>query len=137
MLHRLLVSMAALAVLGCGARIDVEDGASDTGEVTERAACDACRGDWGRHGLSQVESCNCRTEDSGRACGAATECEGQCLADAATELVTEEGPPRVGFLIGQCSEFRTSFGCHTWLSNGNGLGTPVLLDEVTTLRCLD
>jgi hypothetical protein len=107
------------------------------GEGPARAACRACRGDWGRHGLSPIEGCNCRTEDFGASCADSSECEGQCLADAPGQMVVEPGPPRRGFFVGQCSEFRASFGCHSVLSDGFNLGEPVLLDEGVPMRCLD
>jgi hypothetical protein len=106
-------------------------------EAVDRASCQACRGDWGKHGLSPVESCNCRARDFGKECRDSAECEGECLADTPAEIVTNAGPPRLGFFVGQCSEFRTSFGCHAVLANGFNLGEPVMLDEGSTLRCLD
>lgn len=156
---RHIVTLTLLFSVDCGGRIDVEQeetppiddseplpdlGAGAPSQTKAKveedpahAACRVCRGDWGRHGLSGVEDCNCRTEDFGASCADDSECEGQCLADAPGELVVEQGPPRRGFFVGQCSEFRASFGCHAVLSNGFNLGEPVLLDEGAPMRCID
>src|SRR4051812_46994621 len=42
--------------------------------------CKACRGEWGRHGLAEAESCNCHTNDGGKRCRDGTECQGMCIA---------------------------------------------------------
>jgi hypothetical protein len=162
---RFVFSLSLLLTVSCGGRIDVDpeaspptsgaEGGSDSesspsvdfdapprtkkqvDEASARAACRACRGDWGRHGLSPEEGCNCRTEDFGASCADNSECEGQCLADAPGEMMVDPGPPRRGFFVGQCSEFRASFGCHAVLADGFNLGEPVLLDEGVPMRCLD
>jgi hypothetical protein len=157
---RLVVSLSLILTASCGGRIDVEQEPSppvdetvsapdfDAGapaqtksqtddDAAARAVCRACRGDWGRHGLSPVEGCNCRTEDFGASCADDSECEGQCLADEPGELVVDAGPPRRGHWVGQCSEFHASFGCHSVLSNGYNLGEPVLMDEGIPMRCTD
>jgi hypothetical protein len=130
--------------LACGGRFDLQtDRPEPTGEAgaaaeqTPELACKACRGDWGAHGLSPVPGCNCRTADSGRACRDSSQCEGQCLADTPAAVVTSPGPPRLGYPVGACSEFQTSFGCHAVLSNGIALGEPLNLEEPITQRCWD
>lgn len=87
--------------------------------------------------MSPVEGCNCRTADFGASCADDSECEGQCLADTPGELVVDAGPPRRGYWVGQCSEFRASFGCHSVLANGYNLGEPVLMDEGIPMLCID
>jgi hypothetical protein len=146
-------------MISCGGRIDVEQEPSpptDDGAITPkldadapaqtksqmaddaaRQAARACRGDWGRHGLSPVEGCNCRSTDFGTPCADNAECDGQCLADAPSEIVVDEGPPRRGYWVGQCSEFVASFGCHSVLADGYNLGAPLLLDQGVPMRCLD
>lgn len=138
----LLISVAGAAA--CGGRFDVEadalgsaGGAGAPADADPRLACEACHGDWGAHGLSPVEGCNCRTSDAGRTCRDSSACEGQCLADTPNAVVTDVGPPRLGYPQGACSEFRTSFGCHVVLSNGIALGEPINLDEPLTQRCWD
>ncbi len=69
--------------------------------VAAQAACRACKGVWGRHGLAQMEGCNCRTKDAGRVCHGG-DCEGACLFRE-----TVDGKPE-----GRCSELKTSLGCH-------------------------
>ncbi len=114
---------------------------SDTGTTdgpdveAEKAACEACNGEWGRHGLSPFESCNCRTSDFGKACQGSEQCEGQCLADGEPEqVVTDPGPPAKGYFVGQCSEFEVSYGCHQVLSYSED---PVPLDEPPPMLCWD
>jgi hypothetical protein len=65
------------------------------------SACRACKGQWGRHGLSQMEGCICRTKDAGRVCHGG-DCEGACLLHA-----TVDGKPQ-----GRCAELKTTLGCH-------------------------
>jgi hypothetical protein len=63
-------------------------------------ACRACKGEWGAHGLSQMEGCICRTKDAGRICHGG-DCEGACLYRE-----TVDGKPQ-----GRCAELRTTLGC--------------------------
>src|SRR5688572_22534815 len=86
--------------------------------VDPRAACKACSGEYRRHGLLPEESCNCRTRDHGKRCRDGRECEGQCLADRPQLEITSKGPPQLGFFVGTCSEFVTTFGCHRIIQNG-------------------
>lgn len=89
----------------------------DPDRATARAACDACRGTWGPHGMLGLESCDCPTPDAGRPCLAGADCVGICLATG-WERVTDEpdagcrtGQARMR-LVGRCSARTSNFGCH-------------------------
>jgi hypothetical protein len=99
--------------------------------------CHACNGTWGPHGLSQKESCLCRTRDFGKVCKDGLECEGECVAvDGQTE-VTDPGPPARGYFLGKCSEFDMVYGCNKLLMDGTKPHGPVRLDEPLTEMCVD
>jgi len=98
-------------------------------------ACRACNGKWAVHGLAQTPSCLCRTHDVGRRCRGKDECEGDCLGDAGEREVTQPGPPPLGFWVGRCSEFHTTFGCHVFLAPR--VGEPVRLDVPAEQLCAD
>ncbi|MDP3277192.1 MAG: hypothetical protein Q8Q09_18530 [Deltaproteobacteria bacterium] len=92
------------------------------------AACTACRGQWGRHGMAQREGCLCRTEDEGNLCEDAGDCEGRCLATGARVVVPEVRCPRgtrgcvprpaLRRAVGRCSGYRTTFGCRAIIGEG-------------------
>jgi hypothetical protein len=94
-----------------------------------RAECDACHGDWGRHGMLGLEGCLCRMADAGRECEDARDCEGECVATG-HRIVRQGHPPRrlangtipvaetLVVAVGRCSEFRAQFGCHAYVPEG-------------------
>ena len=84
------------ALLSRSTRIRVTNPARDAA----LAACRACKGEWGRLGLSPREGCNCRTKDAGRICHGG-DCEGACLYRE-----TVDGKPQ-----GRCAERHTTLGC--------------------------
>lgn len=98
-----------------------------------RAACRACSGDWGAHGITGYEGCNCRMRDAGKECRDGTDCQGECLFDH-----TEEVRPaarhcsrgacavtmRAVRLVGRCATFRTTFGCHSYIPDGESKRPP-------------
>lgn len=47
--------------------------------VAAKAACEKCKGVWGRFGVNKYESCNCQTADAGKECRDGNECEGECI----------------------------------------------------------
>jgi hypothetical protein len=112
-------------------------GGGAEGEAMARRACDQCHGDWGVQGFNPAPSCNCRTTDVGRVCLDGSECQGQCLSSPASQVVTSAGPPRLGYYIGECSEFEHSYGCHIALQNGVNTGAPLDLDEAPPTLCID
>jgi hypothetical protein len=101
------------------------------------AECRSCKGEWGVHGLLQVEDCLCRTRDAGQRCRDGLECEGECLLQAGAVEVVEQGPPRRGFFVGKCSEFDRMFGCHLLLMDGTVARGPTALDEAPGEVCID
>ena len=103
-----------------------------------RQACDACRGDWDRHGIAEVEGCICRTKDAGKTCRDGADCEGQCLvADDAHFEVAGAGPPPRGHYVGKCSEFETTFGCFRMLDRGARAKGPLPAEEAARHICVD
>jgi hypothetical protein len=98
--------------------------------------CKACNGEWGVHGLLQVESCLCRTHDSGKVCHDGLECEGECVVEDGKLQVIEPGPPRRGYFLGRCSEFDHVFGCNKLLMDGTGT-QPISLEEPPGEVCVD
>jgi hypothetical protein len=101
-------------------------------------ACKACNGQWGRHGLANVEGCLCRTKDAGKVCKTTKDCESQCVArDQPDTEIVEKGPPAKGFFLGQCHEFATYFGCGRLLRDKVTAGAPVLLGEPPLKICVD
>jgi len=103
-----------------------------------REACAACNGSWGRHGLSEVESCLCRTKDGGRPCRDGADCEGLCLVgdDAKLEVV-DPGPPARGFFVGRCSEYEGVFGCLRVISRGVRDRGPQPAERAVDEMCID
>ena len=71
--------------------------------------CEECNGDWGKHGLAQVEGCICRTKDHGKPCKDGNDCQGTCLKK-------EKDPKKEDEFT--CSEFVTTFGCYSYLPKG-------------------
>ena len=102
------------------------------------AECRACNGVWGRHGLAQTESCNCRTRDAGKVCRHGSECESACVAkEIPDQEVVEPGPPARGFFLGQCAEFVTPFGCARFIDKTGDPKALVPLDEPPMKICVD
>jgi hypothetical protein len=111
------------------------------GNTTERPqtkeACDACRGEWKRHGLADVEVCRCRTKDGGKTCRDGKECEGQCIAQDEDFVVADKGPPPRGHYKGKCSEFDTTFGCMRVVPEGASKRGPLPADDAADNICID
>ena len=102
---------------------------------TTEDGCRACNGVWGPHGIEPTPRCVCRTKDAGRTCRGKDDCEGDCIGDLGEREVTQPGPPPLGFRVGHCSEMRTTFGCHVFLSAKSA--APVRLDEEPAKLCVD
>ena len=111
------------------------------GEPATEAGCSACGGEWAAHGLLGAQqgtmSCLCPTPDGGKRCRDGVECQGECLTDGADHEVTAAGPPPVGFFVGKCSRFRTTYGCHRVIASGALQAGPVSLDQPPTEICAD
>lgn len=104
---------------------------------TTKQSCDSCKGVWTKHGLSDVETCVCRTKDAAKVCRDGDDCEGDCLADENGFEVTEPGPPAKGFWKGHCSEFDTTFGCHRTIARGARSRGPQVEDDAAATICVD
>jgi hypothetical protein len=136
--------LATLAAAGCRkaapppARPDSEAKALVTAERPKtKEACEACQGRWGIHGLAEVETCICKTRDSGRSCRDGADCEGQCLAESGGFVVVDKGPPAKGYFRGRCSEFDTTFGCHHMIPEGASKKGPQIADDAAEQICID
>ena len=81
-------------------------------EETGRESCEAANGVWQVWGISECPSCNLRTSDSGVPCTDSRECEGECITDLFPDALCD------GVVAGQCSEFRTPFGCFCFMHEG-------------------
>jgi hypothetical protein len=103
-----------------------------------KQACDACGGNWAKHGISETEGCICKTHDAGKICRDGTECEGQCLVafDAKLEVAVPGPPPR-GFYVGRCSEYETTFGCNKMIPSGIRPRGPQLAEDAAPEICID
>jgi len=100
--------------------------------------CKACNGLWGKHGIAQSESCNCRTTDAGKRCKDGAECQGLCVtADDPEREVTDAGPPPRGYFVGRCSETVVVYGCFKPLDKGAAANGPVSLAEPPPSICAD
>jgi hypothetical protein len=102
-----------------------------------KEGCDACRGEWKRHGLGDVEVCRCRTKDSGKTCRDGADCEGQCIAQDTDFVVADKGPPPKGHYTGKCSEFDTTFGCMRVIPEGASKRGPLPADDAADNICID
>ncbi len=142
----ILCGIALLATLAVGCRKSAPPPALPDSEAKALAAADrprtkeacvSCQGRWGIHGLAEVETCICKTRDSGRSCRDGADCEGQCLAEAGGFVVVEKGPPAKGYFRGHCSEFDTTFGCNHMIPEGVSKKGPQLAEEAAEQICID
>ena len=85
------------------------------------AECEACNGEWGRHGMMGWEGCVCRTSDQGKKCYDGRDCEGRCLfkqyelvQEAQSIRCDDHGVCRARLAtrrpVGECSEFTMHYG---------------------------
>ena len=102
---------------------------------TTEEGCRACNGDFGPHGIDPTPKCLCRTKDGGKKCRGKDDCEAECVADGDEQEVTQPGPPKLGFRIGRCAEFRATFGCHVFLPPKSA--QPGRLDVPPEQMCVD
>ena len=111
------------------------------GEPATEEGCSACGGEWAAHGLVGAQqgtmSCLCPTVDGGKRCRDGVECQGECLTDGVDHEVTAAGPPALGFFVGKCSRFRTTYGCHRVIASGALQSGPVPVDQPPTEICAD
>jgi hypothetical protein len=149
---------AAIATTGCRASVSASAGSSNatpaqTATTTGTAAstrgptplsaktpeeCSACGGAWGKHGLSQTDSCNCKTNDGGKRCRDGNDCQGMCIgADEPEREVVEAGPPARGFFVGRCSPTVTVYGCNRIIDRGAVARGPVPMSEPPSSICVD
>ena len=64
--------------------------------------------------LCNVYSCAPRTGDGGKACASRSECEHLCVSRKEAPV----GAP----VAGECTAYRTSFGCNTHVDGGRVVG---------------
>jgi hypothetical protein len=141
----LVVSLTSLAAGGCRTGIESSKSVAPVTEVgrgvSTREACRSCDGVWGKQGIAQIEGCNCRARDAGRACRDGAACEGQCLlGDPPEKEVVGPGlalQQTAGYFIGHCSDRVTVFGCVRVLPRGFSSHGPVPLDAPPPMLCID
>jgi hypothetical protein len=107
------------------------------GEPATEAGCSACGGEWAAHGMRGTMSCLCPNADGGKRCRDGVECQGECVTDGADHEVTAAGPPALGFFVGRCSRFHTTYGCHRVIASGALQAGPVPLDQPPMEICAD
>jgi hypothetical protein len=132
-----LVAAALFFFLGCHRKEARPPAAGPARPPSSASECRACNGEWGVHGLVQVESCLCRTKDGGHRCRDGAECEGECILEPGAVEVTEPGPPRRGYFVGKCSDYDHLYGCHPLLMDGTVAHGPTVLDEPPADVCID
>lgn len=59
----------------------IQRGPAPARQAYDEAACRACKGVWGAHGLTGSVGCICATRDGGRSCTGPHECEAECMVD--------------------------------------------------------
>jgi hypothetical protein len=97
------------------------------------AACVACNGVWGVHGMLPREGCNCQARDAFKNCHDGDECEGACLFDqwqisqpaqrggctgTGKQTVCTARVRAIGRPVGRCSGFVGVRSCHNLLQRG-------------------
>jgi hypothetical protein len=140
-LFTLLISCAHKPAPAPSARAAIPGATAANGEPATEEGCSACGGEWAAHGILGAQqgtmSCLCPTADGGKRCRDGVECQGECLTDGADHEVTAAGPPALGFFVGKCSRFRTTYGCHRVIASGALQSGPVPLDQPPTEICAD
>lgn len=105
---------------------------------TDKAGCDACKGQWARHGIAEAESCICKTKDGGKTCRDGSECEGTCVvADDAKFEIVKPGATPLGFFTGRCADYDTSFGCYRMIPKNTRAKGPYPEEEAAPRLCVD
>lgn len=90
------------------------------------------------HGIEPAQSCICRTRDAGQQCGDGADCEGQCLVDEQAGFqVMEKSSPPLGYFIGTCSYYDTTFGCNWIIPPDISDLLPLPADEAAVKLCID
>jgi hypothetical protein len=90
-------------------------------EISDREACEAKNGEWGRVGLRLTEVCNLPTADAGKICSDQSDCEGDCLAELSEvdyEKLTKNTGKEVIVTKGKCTAWKVTMGCNAYVKNG-------------------
>ncbi len=105
---------------------------------TTKEACDACQGLWAVHGIEPAESCICKTNDEGLECRDSKDCQGECIVDGDAEFhVMDATTPPLGFYLGHCAAYDTTFGCFRHLPDGVQAQLPLLEEDASAFICVD
>jgi hypothetical protein len=103
-----------------------------------KEACDACQGLWAVHGVEEIETCICKTDDEGRECTDGNDCNGECLLDGDAELnVMEQADSPRGYFKGHCAGYDTTFGCFRHIPDGIQSQLPLVAEEAGPNVCVD
>lgn len=81
-------------------------------EIKSSGAIYSCVSKGGKWGSSGKAGCRCfeKTKDANKSCTANKDCEGECLAPENSK----EGEN----ILGKCSEYSPTFGCHSVVKDG-------------------
>ncbi|MDF1801939.1 hypothetical protein [Thalassovita sp.] len=93
----ILIALGFVALAGC---LPPETAPQPTQVPTQKSACVAQGGTYGRGGLSRREICIMPTPDGGQSCSTSTQCSGTCLAQTRS-----------------CSKVTPMFGCYSILDS--------------------
>ena len=91
-------------------------------ENKDKEECIKKGGDWRRHGLSRVESCNLPTSDAGKECSDASECGGSCIAELSEEDNKKLSQDGIVYTKGKCTAWEQTYGCHAFVIDGKVQG---------------
>ena|SRR5258706_2061216 len=139
---------SGLGIAGCGAGLPIKEDGTDSivgnshddrpPRPDNKEACNKCGGLWGVHGIVPIESCICRTRDGGRSCTNGSDCEGACIVgDEASFDVVTPGDPPLGFFVGRCADYDTTFGCYRVVPPRGDETSPLPEDNAAQDICVD
>jgi hypothetical protein len=93
-----------------------------------KAACEKCKGVWGRYGVNKYEGCNCQTADAGKECRDGDECQGECI------YVRHDSEGRE---VGVCSPEQKLKGCVQIVMKGQSQLKPKIPPPRKIPTCFD
>ncbi|HMJ53770.1 MAG TPA: hypothetical protein VK540_16910 [Polyangiaceae bacterium] len=103
-----------------------------------KEACDLCEGIWAVHGIAESETCICKANDEGHDCLDGNDCLGECLLDGDPEFhVMEAGDPPLGYYLGHCAGYDTTFGCFQRIADNIQGQLPLTSEQAGEFVCVD
>ncbi|WGM32081.1 hypothetical protein [Brevundimonas sp. NIBR11] len=113
---RILIAALALMASACSPMAEQAPDAATPGQTAE-AACAAQGGTLQRVGRMQSVQCIIAYADAGKRCTDGDQCQGDCLAPAASAI------PAGQAATGQCAADSNRFGCATRVEDGKADAT--------------